>query len=65
MEKVRAKITINGVVQGVGFRPFIFNLAKEKNLKGFIKNFESGVYIEVEGEKENILSFIKEIPKKT
>ena len=64
MEKVRAKITINGVVQGVGFRPFIFNLAKEKNLKGFIKNFESGVYIEVEGEKENILSFIKEIPKK-
>ncbi len=64
MEIVRAKITINGVVQGVGFRPFIFNLAKEKNLKGFIKNFEKGVYIEVEGEKDNILSFIKEIPKK-
>ncbi len=61
---IRAKITINGTVQGVGFRPFIYNLAKKYNLKGFIKNFESGVYIEVEGEKKNILNFLKDIPKK-
>jgi len=55
------QINIYGIVQGVGFRPFVFNIAQKYNLKGMIYNNSSGVYIEVEGEKENVECFIKEI----
>jgi hydrogenase maturation protein HypF len=58
------KIYIEGIVQGVGFRPFIFKLANEFNLKGYIYNDTNGVYIEVEGEEDAVNEFIKEIPKK-
>lgn len=52
--KQRYQITVKGAVQGVGFRPFIYKLANELQLKGFISNNISGVNIEVEG-AENIL----------
>ncbi len=55
------KIYIEGIVQGVGFRPFIFKLANEFNLKGYIYNDTNGVYIEVEGEDEDIDKFIEAI----
>ncbi|WP_029688131.1 carbamoyltransferase HypF [Thermoanaerobacter sp. A7A] len=55
------QINIFGIVQGVGFRPFVFNIAQKYNLKGMVYNNSSGVYIEVEGEKENVECFIKEI----
>ncbi|SHE28745.1 hydrogenase maturation protein HypF [Thermoanaerobacter uzonensis DSM 18761] len=55
------QINIYGIVQGVGFRPFVFNIAQKYNLKGMVYNNSSGVYIEVEGEKENVECFIKEI----
>ncbi len=58
------KIYIEGIVQGVGFRPFIFKLANEFNLKGYIYNDTNGVYIEVEGEESAIDEFIKSIPEK-
>ncbi|CUU09801.1 hydrogenase maturation protein HypF [Candidatus Kryptobacter tengchongensis] len=58
------KIYIEGIVQGVGFRPFIFKLANEFNLKGYIYNDTNGVYIEVEGEENAIDEFIKAIPVK-
>jgi hydrogenase maturation protein HypF len=45
----RAKTLIKGIVQGVGFRPFIYNLARKHNLKGFVTNTSEGVHIEVEG----------------
>ncbi len=47
----RLQIYVKGIVQGVGFRPFVYNLAKELNLKGFVKNRADGVEIEVEGER--------------
>lgn len=53
------KINISGVVQGIGFRPFIFNNAVKYNLRGYCKNTCDGIEIEVEGKKENIDSFIK------
>ncbi|UCE06338.1 MAG: carbamoyltransferase HypF, partial [bacterium] len=53
----RVKTTILGVVQGIGFRPFIYNLAKKHDLKGFILNTSSGVEIEVEGDLEQIERF--------
>lgn len=57
----RKKYLIKGVVQGVGFRPFIYKTATNLNLKGFVKNSSLGVEIEVEGERfeefEKALSF--------
>ncbi len=46
----RLHISIRGAVQGVGFRPFVYRLAKEMNLKGWVLNSSQGVLIEVEGE---------------
>lgn len=54
-------IVVKGIVQGVGFRPFIYKLALQFELKGFINNNSEGVYIDVEGFEENIRDFIKNI----
>lgn len=47
-----------GVVQGVGFRPFVFRLAQEENLAGFIGNDTDGVIIEIEGLPTSLATFI-------
>ena len=57
----RATIFIEGRVQGVGFRPFVFRYAKKNNLKGFVCNTSEGVYIEAEGNKVDIEKFISDI----
>ncbi len=57
------KFKVIGIVQGVGFRPFVYILAKELGLKGWIKNSLEGVQIYVEGEEENLLEFQKRILK--
>ena len=46
----RVKVLVRGIVQGVGFRPFIYSLAKSLNLKGFVLNSSKGVTIEIEGD---------------
>src|SRR5208282_6739939 len=46
---VRKRIQVRGTVQGVGFRPFVFNLAKRLQISGFVRNTEGGVEIEAEG----------------
>ena len=43
-----SKITVNGTVQGVGFRPFVFRLAKQFGLTGYVKNTSTGVEIVIE-----------------
>jgi len=55
------KIDIRGIVQGVGFRPFVYNLARQYHLLGYVRNDASGVSIEVEGEKSRIEKFIAKI----
>jgi len=55
--ETRAKIIVKGIVQGVGFRPFIHRLANEFGLKGWVKNTTSGVVMEVEGDKRNVRAF--------
>lgn len=60
----RAKIHITGVVQGVGFRPFIYQLANQFGLKGWVLNASDGVWIEVEGTSAQVDSFVKAIPEK-
>jgi len=62
---VRKKINVQGIVQGVGFRPFIYNLAQSYNLNGFVSNTSHGVIIETEGELDIIDSFINDITDKS
>ena len=50
----RIKISVRGVVQGVGFRPFVYSLAKSLNLKGFVMNSSKGVTIEIEGNDSSL-----------
>ena len=59
--KCRTQINIKGIVQGVGFRPFIYNLARKYELKGYVLNNTSGVNIEVEGESSAIDEFIQKV----
>lgn len=57
----RIRIFLNGVVQGVGFRPFIYRCAKEKGLAGFVENISDGVIIEVQGSRHDLNDFVKHI----
>ncbi|WP_121922606.1 carbamoyltransferase HypF [Hydrogenothermus marinus] len=61
--KKHLKINFTGAVQGVGFRPFIYNLAIKYGLKGYVINSTEGVIIEVEGKEENINQFLISIYK--
>jgi len=53
-----AHIHITGIVQGVGFRPFVYGLAKRYDLKGWVRNTSAGVDIEVDGEGDVLDAFI-------
>lgn len=61
---VRKIIIIRGIVQGVGFRPFIYKIALENSLYGNVYNTSKGVYIDVEGKRNDINIFIKDVRKK-
>jgi hydrogenase maturation protein HypF len=58
----RKAIDITGIVQGVGFRPFVYRLAQECNLTGFITNTPAGVTIEVQGEPDVLDRFLERLP---
>jgi hydrogenase maturation protein HypF len=60
----RRAITLSGVVQGVGFRPFLFGLASRLGLCGFVRNRMQGLLIEVEGEAASLDSFLAELGMK-
>ncbi len=62
MGRTSRKIKIKGLVQGVGFRPFIYRLAKNHQLVGTVENNNTGVEILVEGKADNVEQFIREIP---
>ena len=55
------KITITGRVQGVGFRPFVYTLAHQFDIKGTVSNNEEGVIVYASGQNKNILSFYKKL----
>lgn len=54
-------IRVYGIVQGVGFRPFVYRLAREYNLNGWVLNTSSSVEIELEGEEKSIEAFINDL----
>ena len=60
--EVRRQIEVAGIVQGVGFRPYIYRLAIERNLRGCVSNSPSGVTIEVQGPVEAVDEFVRRLP---
>ena len=63
MSIIRKNIKVFGIVQGVGFRPFIYNLATASNLTGTVSNTSQGVIIEVEGPSDLVNDFTNNISK--
>jgi len=59
---VRLRIVVRGAVQGVGFRPFIYRLAVESGLAGWVSNSAQGVFIEVEGPRAALEKFLLRLP---
>jgi hydrogenase maturation protein HypF len=57
-QRARLKLTVRGVVQGVGFRPFVFRLATGLGLAGWVNNSPQGVFIEVEGPGVELEKFL-------
>ncbi|MPW39357.1 carbamoyltransferase HypF [Thermococcus sp. 101 C5] len=58
-------IHVEGIVQGVGFRPFVYRIAHEHDLRGYVKNLgDAGVEIVVEGKEEKIKAFLRDLKEK-
>jgi hydrogenase maturation protein HypF len=59
---LQTQILVHGIVQGVGFRPFIFHLAERYGLTGFVRNRgDAGVQIIIEGSKQQINKFLQDL----
>src|ERR1051326_9146154 len=56
--QVRKQIDVSGIVQGVGFRPYVFRLAQTRNLIGNVRNTAGGVSIEIQGAPDAVESFV-------
>ena len=57
----RLGVTVRGAVQGVGFRPFVYRLAHELGLAGWVRNSVQGVFLEVEGGREKLDAFLRRL----
>ena len=58
-DSVRVEVT--GIVQGVGFRPFVYNLAIQLSLTGWVRNTSAGVEMELNGDRQNISQFLERL----
>ena len=61
MPNLRRHIQVRGIVQGVGFRPFVYNLAHSLDLTGYVFNSSSGVTIEIEGDGAAVAALLQEL----
>jgi hydrogenase maturation protein HypF len=57
----RRQIRVEGIVQGVGFRPFVYALATANGLGGFVLNNGTGVLIELEGDRKDLERFLRDL----
>jgi len=57
--RVRTRVRVEGIVQGVGFRPFVHGLATRLDLVGFVGNDAQGVFVEIEGPDEAVAEFLR------
>lgn len=61
-KEIRATIYVSGLVQGLGYRPFVYRLATKYGLTGYVLNLgDAGVRIEVEGDEKNIKNFLRSL----
>jgi hydrogenase maturation protein HypF len=58
---MRVRVLVQGIVQGVGFRPYVYGLANRLALRGFVRNDPGGVTIEVEGPPPAIDAFLSDL----
>ena len=62
---MRVKLNVTGIVQGVGFRPFVFRIAVQNGLAGYVRNRgDAGVEILLEGDGQNIKNFMRDLTEK-
>ncbi|MEM2879646.1 MAG: carbamoyltransferase HypF [Candidatus Bathyarchaeia archaeon] len=62
MALLRVKVRVTGIIQGVGFRPFIYRIALKNDLKGYVRNMgDAGVEILLEGEENAINNFLRDL----
>ena len=59
--EITKRLHVNGIVQGVGFRPFVYGLANRLNLRGWVCNTSAGVDIVVQGEETSVGAFIESL----
>jgi hydrogenase maturation protein HypF len=59
---VRKRIAVSGIVQGVGFRPYVYRLASERQLNGSVRNTAAGVIIEIQGQVHAVDDFVVRLP---
>lgn len=65
MASLRVKVRVTGIIQGVGFRPFIYRTAMKNGLKGYVRNMgDAGVEILLEGEENAINTFLRDLKNK-
>jgi hydrogenase maturation protein HypF len=57
----RTRMRVEGTVQGVGFRPYVYRLARELGLSGYVLNDERGVVLEVEGVDADVTDFLRRL----
>ena len=60
-EHTGLKVRVRGIVQGVGFRPFVYGLAVRNQLTGWVRNTSSGVEIEVNGPQDGLQAFLEQL----
>ncbi len=63
MTAVRTAIRVEGIVQGVGFRPYVYTLATGLGLGGFVGNDVDGVFVEVEGPSAAVTEFLRKLER--
>ncbi len=61
-ERRRVRARVEGTVQGVGFRPYAYRLARELGVAGFVLNDARGVVLEVEGNRSSVERFLERLP---
>lgn len=62
--RVRRRARVTGIVQGVGFRPFVAGLAAQHGLGGLVGNDTSGVFLEVEGAPDDVAAFLLDVSRR-
>jgi hydrogenase maturation protein HypF len=61
IKRVRNRVRVEGTVQGVGFRPYVYRLAHELELAGYVLNDAHGVLLEVEGDEDAVREFLRRL----